>query len=69
MDELIERLVEAVLRNPERAHDKLAALLPDEQPAPDSKLFNQLLRASVTMDEDIRLGKLHSIEEAFGEPQ
>ena len=33
----------------------------------DQKLFNQVLRASATMDEDIRLGKLHSFEEAFGD--
>jgi hypothetical protein len=33
----------------------------------DQKLFNQILRASATMDEDIRLGKLHSFEEAFGD--
>lgn len=33
----------------------------------DQKLFSQILRASATMDEDIRLGKLHSFEEAFGD--
>ncbi len=33
----------------------------------DPKLFGQLLRASATIDEDIRLGKLHSFEEAFGD--
>lgn len=33
----------------------------------DQKLFNQILKASQTIDEDIRLGKLHSFEEAFGE--
>lgn len=32
----------------------------------DSRLFRQLLRAGETIDEDIRLGKLHSWEEAFG---
>ena len=33
----------------------------------DQKLFTQILKASETIDEDIRLGKLHSFEEAFGE--
>jgi len=32
----------------------------------DEKLFSQILRAADTLDEDIRLGKLHSLEEAFG---
>jgi hypothetical protein len=31
------------------------------------KLFQQILRASGTIEEDIRLGKLHSLEEAFGD--
>jgi hypothetical protein len=33
----------------------------------DPKLFAQILRAGETVDEDIRLGKLHSFEEAFEE--
>lgn len=33
----------------------------------DQKLFNQILKAANTIDEDIRLGRLHSFEEAFGE--
>lgn len=33
----------------------------------DPKLFAQILRASGTIDEDIRLSKLHSFEEAFGD--
>jgi CTP:phosphocholine cytidylyltransferase-like protein len=33
----------------------------------DQRLFAQILKASETIDEDIRLGKLHSFEEAFGE--
>jgi hypothetical protein len=33
----------------------------------DPKLFGQILRAADTVDEDIRLGKLHSFEEAFEE--
>jgi hypothetical protein len=32
----------------------------------DEKLFSQILRAADTLDEDIRLGKLRSLEEAFG---
>lgn len=35
----------------------------------DTKFFNQLIRAGQTMDADIRLGKLHSFEEAFGKEQ
>jgi CTP:phosphocholine cytidylyltransferase-like protein len=33
----------------------------------DQRLFSQIMKASETIDEDIRLGKLHSFEEAFGE--
>jgi flagellar hook-associated protein FlgK len=33
----------------------------------DQRLFNQILNASRTIEEDTRLGKLHSLEEAFGE--
>jgi len=33
----------------------------------DPKLFGQVLRAAETVDEDMRLGKLRSFEEAFGE--
>ena len=33
----------------------------------DQKLFGQILKASKTIDDDIRLGKLHSFEEAFRE--
>lgn len=33
----------------------------------DTKFYNQLLRASQSMDADIRLGRLHSFEEALGE--
>jgi hypothetical protein len=43
------------------------ALLETLEIIKDQKLFNQILRASATMDEDIRLGKLHSFEEAFGD--
>lgn len=33
--------------------------------AADTKLFNNLLSAADTIDEDLRLGKLHRFEEAF----
>ena len=33
----------------------------------DDRLFPRILAAAGTLDEDIRLGKLHSLEEAFGE--
>lgn len=33
----------------------------------DQKLYAQILKAAKTLDEDRRLGKLHSMEEAFGE--
>ena len=33
--------------------------------AADTKLFNSLLESAATIDEDLRLGKLHRFEEAF----
>lgn len=33
----------------------------------DPKLFRQILRAADTIEGDLRRGKLHSFEEAFGE--
>jgi len=33
----------------------------------DPKLFGQILRAARTIDQDARGGKLHSLDEAFGE--
>ena len=33
----------------------------------DRKLFNQILAAADTLDEDLRLGKLHSLDDAFAE--
>jgi hypothetical protein len=33
----------------------------------DLKLFDQIVRAASTLEDDTRLGKLHSFEEAFGE--
>jgi predicted Ser/Thr protein kinase len=35
--------------------------------AMDRKLFNQILAAADTLDDDLRLGKLHSLEDAFAE--
>ena len=46
---------------------KLKSLIETLQITMDTKLFSQILRASATVDEDIRLGKLHSFEEAFKE--
>jgi len=33
----------------------------------DRKLFNQILAAADTLDEDLRMGKLHSLDDAFAE--
>jgi hypothetical protein len=33
--------------------------------AMDRKLFNQILAGADTLEEDLRLGKLHSLEKAF----
>ena len=33
----------------------------------DERLFGQIMAAAKTLDEDIRLGRLRSFEEAFGE--
>ena|SRR2546425_7482994 len=33
----------------------------------DERLFGQIMKAADTLDEDMRLGRLHSIEEAFKE--
>lgn len=33
----------------------------------DTRLFSQLLRTAGTIDKDIRRGRVHSFEEAFGE--
>jgi hypothetical protein len=32
----------------------------------DTRLFNQIMRAASNLEENTRLGKLHSFEEAFG---
>jgi hypothetical protein len=35
----------------------------------DERLFSRIMAAAGTLDEDIRLGKLHSFEEAFGQEE
>ncbi len=46
---------------------RLRAAMETLEIATDAKLVNQILRAAETLDNDVRLGKLHSIEDAFGE--
>ena len=46
---------------------KLKALTETLEITADPKLFAQILRAAETIDEDVRLRKLHSFAEAFGE--
>jgi hypothetical protein len=58
---IVDKLyLDEVLRKLKAMHETLEILK-------DQKLFGQIVRASKTIDEDIRLGKLHSFEEAFGE--
>ena len=45
----------------------LASAMETLEIAMDRKLFNQILAAADTLDEDLRLGKLHSLEDAFAE--
>jgi phage protein U len=46
---------------------KLESLVETLEIAMDRKLFNQILAAADTLDQDLRLGKLHSLEDAFAE--
>jgi len=46
---------------------KLDGLVETLEIAMDRKLFNQILAAANTLEEDVRMGKLHSLEEAFAE--
>ena len=46
---------------------KLKALKETLEITVDEKLFGQIMSAASTLDEDIRLGKLHSVDEAFSE--
>jgi hypothetical protein len=45
----------------------LEAVVETLEIAMDRKLFNQILQAADTLEEDLRLGKLHSLEDAFAE--
>jgi len=51
----------------EEIRSKLESLVETLEIAMDRKLFNQILAASDTLEEDVRLGKLHSLEDAFAE--
>ena len=46
---------------------KLESLVETVEIAMHRKLFNQILAAADTLEEDLRLGKLHSLEDAFAE--
>ena len=46
---------------------KLEAVIETLEIAMDRKLFNQILNAADTLEDDLRLGKLHSLEDAFAE--
>ena len=46
---------------------QLEAVVETLEIAMDRKLFNQILQAADTLEEDLRLGKLHSLEDAFAE--
>jgi hypothetical protein len=46
---------------------KLESRYETQEIAMDRKLFDQILAARDTLEEDLRLGKLHSLEEAFAE--
>jgi hypothetical protein len=47
--------------------DRLRSAIETINVIKDQKLYGQIMRVSGTIDEDIRLGRLHSFEEAFGE--
>ena len=51
----------------DQMRQKLEAVVETLEIAMDQKLFNQILAAADTLDEDLRLGKLHSLEDAFAE--
>lgn len=46
---------------------KLRAMRETLEITMDAKLYGQILKIAESVDEDTRLGKLHSFEEAFGE--
>ncbi len=45
---------------------KLRATVETLEITSDPRLFAQILRAAETVDDDVRAGKLHSLEEALG---
>ena len=47
--------------------EKLRSAIETLEITTDQRLFSQILGAAETVDDDIRLGKLRSFEEAFGE--
>ncbi len=46
---------------------KLRAVIETLDIMSDQKLFKQIVGVAATLEEDTRLGRLHSFEEAFGE--
>ena len=46
---------------------KVDSLVETLEIAMDRKLFNQILAAADTLEEDLRSGRLHSLEDAFAE--
>lgn len=55
-----KRYFEEILRG-------LRAALETLEIATDARLFNQILKTAKTLDDDVQLGKLQSLEEAFAE--
>ena len=51
----------------DQIRQKLEAVVETLEIAMDRKLFNQILAAADSLEEDLRLGKLHSLEDAFAE--
>jgi hypothetical protein len=47
--------------------EKLRAVIETLDIMSDQKLFKQIVGVAATLEEDTRLGRLHSFEEAFGE--
>jgi PHD/YefM family antitoxin component YafN of YafNO toxin-antitoxin module len=51
----------------EQLRKKLASVVETLEIVMDRKLFAQILASADTLEEDLRLGKLHSLEDAFAE--
>jgi hypothetical protein len=51
----------------EALRTQIATLLENLEIAMDRKLFNQILATADTLEENLRLGNLHSLEDAFSE--